>query len=102
MKKRCTNSACRKFFLPDSVCPFCGKKYPRIPSINHDVYLVDSGKKKIKTVCVIRNLDARLSLLEIKTLVDNCPCVIKKELPLKDAQLWYEELKKVGASAKII
>ena len=30
MKKRCTNSACRRLFDMDSVCPYCGKEYPRV------------------------------------------------------------------------
>lgn len=34
MKKRCTNSACRKYFIADSVCPYCGKKYPRVHPAN--------------------------------------------------------------------
>lgn len=38
MKKKCTNSNCRKVFTitvdNNVVCPFCGKKYPRIGLLN--------------------------------------------------------------------
>ena len=28
--KRCTNSNCRRMFLSNNVCPYCGKQYPRV------------------------------------------------------------------------
>lgn len=68
MKKRCTNSACRRIFEADSVCPYCGKKYPRISSIEHDVYLVNCGSNKVRTIFAIRGLNKNLSLIEMKKL----------------------------------
>lgn len=76
MKKRCTNSACRKMFVADSVCPYCGKEYPRIPSVDHEVHLVNSGMNIVHTIFVIRSLDKDLSLFETRKMVQNCPCVI--------------------------
>lgn len=64
MKKRCTNSACRKIFTADSVCPYCGKEYPRIPSIDHEVYLINVGKSKFRVAEAFRSLDKSTSLLE--------------------------------------
>ena len=101
MKKRCTNSACRKMFIADSVCPFCGKEYPRIPSIDHEVVLVNSGMTEVLTIIAIRRLDKSLSLLETKNMVENCPCVVGKGMPRKDALLWCKVLSEAGASAKI-
>ena len=101
MKKRCTNSACRKTFAADSVCPYCGKEYPRIPSIDHEVYLVNSGRNKVRTIFAIRTLDKSLSLLEMKNMVENCPCVVGKRMTRKDAVLWCKVLCEDGASAKV-
>lgn len=101
MKKRCTNSACRKTFTADSVCPYCGKEYPRISSIDHEVYLLNGGRNKVRTILAIRTLDKSLSLLEMKKMVENCPCVIGKGMTQKDAMLWCRVLNEVGASAKI-
>ena len=81
MKKRCTNSACRKIFTADSVCPYCGKEYPRIPSIAHEVYLINSGRRIGFTALAIRRFDKNLSLTEAKRMAENCPCVINKEMP---------------------
>lgn len=101
MKKRCTNSACRKTFTVDSVCPYCGKEYPRIPSINHEVVLVKSGKNKVHTIFTIRCLDKSLSLSEMKKMVDNCPSVIGKGLTQKEASVWCKVLYEAGAEAKM-
>lgn len=102
MKKRCTNSACRKSFIADSVCPYCGKRYPRLPSLNYDVYLVDSGNRKFQTLKIFLELNKGISVLEGKRMVVNCPCIIGKGLPKKEAELWCNELLKVGAIAKIL
>lgn len=83
MKKRCTNSACRKIFTADSVCPYCGKEYPRIPSIAHEVYLINSGRRIGFTALAIRRFDKNLSLTEAKRMAENCPCVINKEMTQK-------------------
>ena len=102
MKKRCTNSACRKMFISDAICPYCGKEYPRIPSIgDYEVYLVNSGTDKAKTAFAIWHLDMNLRMLELLKMVENCPCVISKGLTRKEAMLWRKALHKVGASAKI-
>ncbi len=101
MKKRCTNSACRKIFTADSACPYCGKEYPRISSIAHEVYLINSGRSIGVTALAIRRFDKNLSQPEAKRMAENCPCVIGKGMTQKDAMLLCEILRKVGASAKI-
>ena len=101
MKKKCTNSACRKVFAADSVCPHCGKEYPRIPSIAHEVLLINSGKNKVHTYIALRSLDRSLSLLDIKKMVKNCPCVIGRDMTRKEALLWCRVLNEAGASAKL-
>lgn len=102
MKKRCTNSACRKMFISDAICPYCGREYPRIPSIgDYAVYLVNSGTNKVKTAFAIRNLDKSLSMHELRKMVENCPCVISKGLTRKEAMLWCKVLYEAGASARI-
>lgn len=101
MKKRCTNSACRKIFTADSVCPYCGKEYPRIPSIDHEVYLINVGKSKFRVVEAFRSLDKSTSLLEAGKKLSNCPCVIGKGMTREDAMLWCRVLGEAGAFAKI-
>lgn len=101
MKKRCTNSACRKIFVVDSVCPYCGKEYPRISTIEHDVYLVKCGGNKGRTIFAIRILNKNLSLVEAIKIVDNCPCIVGKGMMRKDAMLWCKVLSEAGALAEI-
>ena len=99
MKKRCTNSKCRRLFVAGPICPYCGKEYPRILSINHQVHLINMGKNKILTVMTIRDKNKESSLLDIRKMVENCPCVIGTGLSRKDAIMLCEELKRVGAHA---
>ena len=102
MKKRCTNSACRKIFEADSVCPYCGKEYPRIASIEHDVYLINCGSNKVRTIFAIRILNENLSLVETKKIVDNCPCIVGKGMMRKDAMLWCKVLSEAGALVEML
>ena len=101
MKKRCTNSACRKLFVVDDICPHCGKKYPRLPSAGHDVVLVESGEEKMWLIWTLRKLNGKLSLKECKKMMESCPCVIASGLSRKETLRWCREIHKTGAVAKI-
>ena len=84
IKKRCTNSACRKTFdtAQKPVCPHCGKAYPRT-AVRHSVTLL-STKSKLAAIRVIR-AHAALSLREAKDLVDSAPVVLAGNLSKEDA-----------------
>ncbi len=46
MKKKCTNSKCRKIFtlwMGEKSCPYCGKEYPRAFDWSSKDYYVESG-----------------------------------------------------------
>lgn len=90
MKKRCTNSACRRLFISDAVCPYCGKQYPRItarkkPIVLAEILLTDFGPSKIKTVFVLHER-LEMNLLDAKRCIDTCPSIIATDIPLKEAE----------------
>lgn len=110
MKKRCTNSSCRKLFTADSVCPYCGKEYPRIPvdgrehpryfKTFHEVRLNDYGSNKIAVIKELREL-TRMSLAEAKTMVESSPCIIWSSESEAEANEWLDRLSKAGASVSL-
>lgn len=73
MKKRCTNSACRKLFILDTICPHCGKQYPRIPAkrtpiVLAEIALSNIGPSRLKTLFVLHER-FDMSLLEAKRCI---------------------------------
>lgn len=69
MKKRCTNSACRRVFsLPAESCPHCGKSYPRLPRAKH-YYVVLSPTPNVhraRAVLLYRRTVERVSSREVR------------------------------------
>lgn len=103
MKKRCTNSACRRWFQVDSVCPYCGKAYPRLPAARCAVELEGyDEKKKIAVMRTLRMVSKNLSLVEAREIVRTCPCIICRDVDRKEAHRWCAALDRVGAHTKII
>lgn len=105
MKKRCTNSACRKLFILDTICPHCGKQYPRIPAkrtpiVLAEIALSNIGPSRLKTLFVLHER-FDMSLLEAKRCVDNCPSIIATDIPLKEAEDLIGMFEKIGATACI-
>jgi large subunit ribosomal protein L7/L12 len=110
MRKKCTNSSCRRTFTVEAVnkvsCPYCGRVYPRIPpalatgsvQTNWSVVLYSTSQRKLPTVKVIRALTG-LGLKAAKSLVDNAPSVVRTGLSCTEAFRMDRELKKTGASA---
>lgn len=102
MKKRCTNPACRKEFTPGTVCPHCGKAYPRAAlSGDKAVILTCSGKYPLRVIRALRR-HKPISLLQGKALVDHCPSLADRGLTLQQARVLQEKLQEVGACAKIV
>ncbi len=56
MRKRCTNSACRRSFSTADfgACPWCGKEYPRIQRGQLLVY--SYGEGKVRTMWAVWKL----------------------------------------------
>ena len=83
--KRCTNSSCRREFkLSTTVCPHCGKKYPRggfDPGLRgqYAVVLTHVGPSKLSTIKVIR-FRTGLGLRDAKTIIDNTPSLVARTL----------------------
>lgn len=110
MRKKCTNSSCRRMFAVEAVnkvsCPFCGKMYPRITpapaadsaSTDWSVVLFFPAERKLHTIKVIRILTG-LSLKEAKALMDNVPSIVRTGLSCTEAFRMERELEETGASA---
>jgi len=100
MKKRCTNSSCRKVFdeRATSTCPHCGKEYPRLS--RRDLILSHHGPCKLAVIKVVRR-HTGLGLKNAKTLVDNVPSFIGN-MPAKLAADIQWELEDAGGTAKVV
>ncbi len=110
MRKKCTNSSCRRTFTVEAVnkvsCPYCGRVYPRITpapaassvQTNWSVVLFGTAQRKIPTIKVIRMLTG-LGLKEAKAMVDNVPSVVRTGLSCTEAFRMERELEETGASA---
>ena len=110
MRKKCTNSSCRRMFTVEPVnkvsCPYCGRVYPRIPpapaessvQTNWSVVLYCTSERKLHTIKVIRMLTG-LGLKDAKAVVDNAPSIIRTGLSITEAFWMERELEETGASA---
>ena len=110
MRKKCTNSSCRRIFTAEAVnkvsCPYCGRVYPRITpapdasdvQTNWSVVLLSNAQRKLPTIKVVRMLTG-LSLKEAKVMVDNVPAVVRTGLNCTEATWIERELEKAGAYA---
>ena len=110
MRKKCTNSTCRRTFTVEAVnkvsCPYCGRVYPRIlpapagssVQTNWSVVLYSTSERKLPTIKVIRMLTG-LGLKDAKAVVDNAPSIIRTGLSITEASRMKRELEETGASA---
>ena len=106
MKKRCTNSECRKWFVIDSVCPHCGKQYPRIragkkPLVLVDLLLIDTGQSKLRTALILHDR-FEMSLHEAKSFLDVLPAKVATGITLQEADDLIELFRRVGATATVL
>lgn len=103
--KRCTNSSCRREFkLSTTVCPHCGKKYPRgglrgqyAVVLTH----VDPSKSKLSTIKVIR-FRTGLGLRDAKTIIDNTPSLVATGITASQAITLRDEIQAEGSSAIVV
>lgn len=105
--KRCTNSSCRREFkLETTVCPHCGKKYPRANTAldknnRYDVVLTYCGPSKLLTIKVIRK-HTGLGLRDSKELTDHTPSLIGRRFRASQAEVLREEIRAAGGDAMIV
>ena len=110
MKKRCTNSSCRKEFIVgdslDSTCPHCGKKYPRLPadakvSGKCALVLLSRGYSRLCMMKAIRRMTG-LGVRDVKTLADHCPSLLAGSVSAKTAYYWMDQIQKAGGQAIVL
>lgn len=90
MKKKCTNSKCRKTFthvIEKGIvvtCPYCGKKYPRIKVEGEErgVYIY-SASNWVWTARVLRS-NTNLKLKGCADLLHSLPYLVTQEDVLND------------------
>ncbi len=123
MKKRCTNPSCRKEFRVEplsTVCPHCGKKYPRVSAhfnIMRDgkagtwsVILTRCGPQKLATIKALRKMSGfefgvskgTISLKHGKMLIDNPPSLAAVNLSFKDAETWVGAIQAADSQAIMV
>ena len=104
MKKRCTNSSCRKVFRVEThTCPYCGKQYPRANPVNdrYMVVLTYAGLRKLSVIKVIRSITT-LNLREAKTLADHTPSLVGNGFTRSMAEALKSDFRAAGGDAMII
>lgn len=112
MKKRCTNSSCRKSFVANSICPYCAKKYPRISTAEIiraekstssyvDIILTAHGPSRIKVVLALGRI-LNIDLREAKRYTDSHPIPIALNIPVSQAKEMAHVLEEAGATTNII
>ncbi len=129
MKKRCTNSSCRKEFRVEiftTACPHCGKKYPRATGSCIPVNKSKRARWSVVTIkcstsrnpaipnvhavkCLRRlsgvNLETnspRMGLRNAVEVLRNFPGLAASGLSYAEAQRWVKELSTVGAVARAV
>ena len=104
MKKRCTNSSCRKVFRVEThTCPYCGKQYPRVNPVNdrYMVVLTYVGLNRLSVIKVIRSITL-LNLRAAKTLTDHTPSLVDTGFTRSMAEALKSDFRAAGGDAMII
>ncbi len=105
MKKRCTNSSCRKEFKVSSekgsICPYCGMEYPRLIGQSRAVILTKSGSNRLAVIKVIRR-HTGFNLRQAKTIFDFIPSLVASGLTLQQALACQRQLREAGSDARIV
>lgn len=100
--KRCTNPSCRREFkLEATVCPHCGKEYPRVKNSLYAVILISCGPSKLDMIRVIRHYTS-LGLKDSKDIVDHAPSLVGKGFQSSKAKELKADIRVVGGRALIV
>ena len=112
MKKRCTNSACRRLFVASPICPHCAKEYPRLNpktiadekrsfSTYADVILVDHGISRLRVLLALQRI-LNFEFSDAKNSIENCPVPVALDIPIERAKEIGLALEAAGATIKIV
>lgn len=104
MKKRCTNSKCRKVFQAEThKCPHCGKKYPRerVGAKNHAVILTIPVPRSMEMLHAISACTG-IGVWKLFKLGVNRAVLVRKGMLLSQAIAMRDGILAAGADAKII
>lgn len=104
MKKRCTNSSCRKVFRVEThSCPYCEKQYPRVNPVNdrYMVVLTYVGPNKLSVIKVIRSITT-LGLRDAKNLAEHTPSLVSDGFTRSMAEAVKSHFRFAGGDAMII
>jgi ribosomal protein L7/L12 len=104
MRKKCTNSSCRRTFTVEPVnkvsCPYCGREYPRLlPGSDRTVVLLNPGYSRLGVIKLARKYTG-LGFKDAKKLVDSAPSIVKTGLTSLQARQICKELREAGATAE--
>ena len=104
MKKRCTNSACRRVFQAEThKCPHCGREYPRerLGAKNHAVILTVPDPRTRKMLRAISACTG-VGVWKLFELGVNRPCIARKGMLLSQAVAMRDRILAAGGDAKIV
>lgn len=125
MKKRCTNSACRKEFRPEpgiARCPHCGRKYPRLRTCA--TQWKDARPHRARKTAAVKNRTyavvltgwqgkQRLPLVKLLRLLTGCglrdameatkrPTIVARELPWEEAERFALRLEQEWGTVALV
>ena len=106
MKKRCTNSSCRKVFRVDShECPYCGKQYPRV-NPGADKYAVVltyiGAASSVRIIMAAKPYTGRPDLNKWRMLNRNIPSLVVTNLTHQQAKACRVAIRAAGGDAMVI
>lgn len=105
--KRCTNSSCRREFkLSTTVCPHCGKKYPRgsfDPDLRgqYAVVLTHVGPNRLKAAKMVRSRMG-VGLKDAVTIINNTPSLVATGITASQANTLRDEIRAEGSVAIVV
>lgn len=104
MKKRCTNSSCRKVFRVETrSCPYCGKRYPRANPCT-DKYAVVLNHLGISKLTVLKAIKqtCNFPFVRVAALVNNTPSLVDTGLTQSQASMLVAIIQATGGGAMAI
>lgn len=104
MKKRCTNSSCRKVFRVEThTCPYCGKYYPRANPCTdkYAVVLTHLGVSRLAVVKAIKQT-CNFPLGRVGPLVLHTPSLVDTGLTQSRASMLVAIIQAAGGCAMAI
>lgn len=115
MKKKCTNSRCRRVFdtalLAEGKCPFCGQNYPRLctgttphPDIEQKYHVILESYDEKRVPALIRALVALIGRRETLLALQPgaLPATIAEDLPLEQTRHMLATLRALGCRVRSV